>query len=174
MIKFFLKPMSFIPSLIIMYMIYSFSAQDAADSTAQSLVVSRVIVEQVNSGLDLGFSESQVLRYTVKIEHYIRKAAHFTEYFILGVSLALPLYIYGLNGVLLILVTQMFCSSYAALDEFHQMFSEGRTPQMRDVIIDSAGAFFGIICTLFFCMLIHLMMYASKMHRLYDKTEHGR
>ena len=36
---------------------------------------------------------------------------------------------------------------YAISDEFHQMFSDGRTPSIRDVGIDTLGVTFGSIIT---------------------------
>jgi hypothetical protein len=39
---------------------------------------------------------------------------------------------------------------YAASDELHQMFSDGRSPQVRDVCIDSAGVLTGVLVTLLF------------------------
>ncbi|WP_163195786.1 VanZ family protein [Clostridium thermarum] len=68
----------------------------------------------------------------------IRKAAHFTEYFILYIlffnvfneknSLTRAL-IYSLVGVFL----------YACTDEFHQLFVPGRSGKAVDVLIDTTG-----------------------------------
>ena len=39
----------------------------------------------------------------------------------------------------------MICVIYAVSDEVHQAFVPGRGPALKDVLIDSAGAFTGII-----------------------------
>jgi len=37
---------------------------------------------------------------------------------------------------------------YAITDEFHQYFVPGRSAEIRDVLIDSSGAFIGILLTI--------------------------
>jgi len=37
------------------------------------------------------------------------------------------------------------CIVFAASDEFHQSFVKSRTPSVRDVILDTAGALFGLL-----------------------------
>ena len=74
------------------------------------------------------------------IHHYVRKCAHFTEYFIL--SLLLLRGIRGQNrGIKLAwaLLAIAIVACYASLDEFHQSFVPGRTPAVTDVIIDTSG-----------------------------------
>ncbi len=146
-LRFILKPMSFLPALIIMYFITSFSAQTATDSSQLSGKVSNSIVEIINEKLDLGFSEEQIEHISEKIEHYVRKLAHVIEYFVLAVAVAFPLYVYGVRGIVLMLVAGMFCVGFAVLDEYHQSFVSGRYPSKKDVLIDSIGVFFGIIVT---------------------------
>ena len=44
-------------------------------------------------------------------------------------------------------ITMLFGYLYATSDEFHQMFSNGRTASPKDVCIDTLGVLFGIgIC----------------------------
>ena len=79
------------------------------------------------------------------VSFIVRKLAHFTEYLILGIFLALDAqdiavmrqretgfayiwFIPFLTGML-----------YAATDEFHQSFVPGRSCELRDMMIDSAG-----------------------------------
>lgn len=74
------------------------------------------------------------------MHHYIRKTAHFAEYFIL--SLLLLRGIRGENrGIKLAsaLVAIAVVACYASLDEFHQSFVPGRTAAVGDVMIDTSG-----------------------------------
>jgi VanZ family protein len=75
-----------------------------------------------------------------QIHHYIRKCAHFTEYFVLSL-LVLRGIRAGRPGTrfawALLVVAIVLC--YASLDEFHQRFVPGRTPAVRDVMIDTTG-----------------------------------
>ena len=70
-----------------------------------------------------------------------------TEYFALAVSVAFPLYVYGLRGIWLMLVAGFICVAFSCGDEYHQSFVAGRSPSKRDVMIDSIGIFFGVILT---------------------------
>lgn len=143
-LRFFIKLLSFVPALIIMYIIFSFSAQDGAASSMQSYKVTKKIVSTADRMLDLELTEQQTNRCIRKIHYYIRKLAHFTEYFLLAVSVSVPLYVYGIRGIWLVITAGILCSGFAALDEFHQLFVQGRGASVRDVIIDSCGALVGI------------------------------
>lgn len=68
--------------------------------------------------------------------YLFRKAAHFTEYAILGLlwAWALPQASYRL------FLAWSAATLYAGSDELHQMFVATRGPALLDVAIDSAGA----------------------------------
>ena len=57
---------------------------------------------------------------------------------------------------------------YAAGDEFHQMFTGGRSPQVRDVCIDSSGAAVGCLIAMAVMVLI-VRKFAGKMQRQTEK-----
>ena len=145
-----LKPLSFLPALLMMYLIFSFSAQTGEVSGELSYKISYKIVEVKSEVLHQEKSYDELSYEADQIHFYVRKAAHMTEYFLLAVSVAFPLYVYGLRGIPLVLVAGMFCVSYAGLDEFHQSFVSGRSPSKRDVMIDSIGIFIGIFCVRIF------------------------
>ena len=88
-------------------------------------------------------AEETIEHYTEKIEYPLRKAAHATEYLILTLLAALPLYTYGLRGKKLLLALFLFCVICASGDEFHQSFIPGRSPQITDVFVDSIGILTG-------------------------------
>lgn len=143
--KTLLKPLSFIPALLLMYMIFSFSGQAGDTSSDLSFRVSRKIVSIGNDVLGTNLTEDRIDHYADRINGFVRKLAHVTEYFALAVAVSFPLYVYGLRGILLMLVAGAFCVAFACGDEFHQSFVSGRTPSRRDVLIDSIGIFLGII-----------------------------
>lgn len=144
LLRFLLKPLSFIPAILVMYMIYSFSAQDAVQSSRLSAGFTYKFVQTMDKSLDMRLTKEQTVRIVNKAEHYIRKLAHFTEYFLLAVTFSLPLYVYGLRGPLLVLIAGLFCIGYASFDEFHQLFVSGRSGSYKDVLIDSSGSILGI------------------------------
>ena len=128
-----------------MYMIFSFSGQAGDTSSDLSFRVSRKIVSIGNEVLGTNLAEDRIDHYAERINGFVRKLAHVTEYFALAVAVAFPLYVYGLRGMLLMLLAGAFCVAFACGDEFHQSFVSGRTPSKRDVCIDSIGIFFGIL-----------------------------
>lgn len=142
-----LKPLSFLPAIFMMVVIFRFSGQDGMDSSALSYKVSKAIVEVADEVLDKKLNEEQICVYAEYYEYYVRKMAHFAEYFLLAASVAFPLYVYGLRGFPLMLFAGAFCVGFACLDEYHQSFVAGRVASKKDVFIDSCGVFFGIVAT---------------------------
>lgn len=145
--RIFLRPLSFVPALIIMYFIYSFSAQDGTASSQLSSSISHKLIHVIDRVLDFELTEKQVDTGAEKIHYYIRKTAHFTEYFILAVAISLPLYVYGIRGIWLMLTSLILCVGFACLDEYHQLFVSGRAASKKDVLIDSFGSLSGIVFT---------------------------
>ena len=47
----------------------------------------------------------------------------------------------------MVLVAGSFCVAFACTDEYHQSFVAGRSASKKDVMIDGAGAFCGVIFT---------------------------
>lgn len=144
-LRFVLKPLSFVPAIFVMYMIFRLSAQDGVTNGQLSYRVSTGIVTTADRLFDKDFSSEQIKHYANRIHYYVRKLGHITEYFILAVSVAFPLYVYRVRGFSLMLVAGLFCVAFAGLDEYHQSFVAGRGPSKRDVAIDSIGIFTGII-----------------------------
>jgi len=78
----------------------------------------------------------------------MRKCAHVSEYAILALLLWRALRSgLAIGGKMLILVGAVLlgCAVFAASDEFHQSFVKSRTPSVRDVLLDIAGAFIGLL-----------------------------
>ena len=81
----------------------------------------------------------------MQVEFFIRKAAHFMEFLILGglfVSFLLQFRFRFVTAGLFAFVSGVL---FAASDEFHQSFVEGRAAMAFDVLVDSAGVFFGVL-----------------------------
>lgn len=146
-----LKPLSFLPAILMMCLIYHFSAQTGEVSGNLSYEVSYQIVETKNEVLNLGQSYDQLNAEAYGIQYYVRKAAHMTEYFLLAIAISFPLYVYKVRGIWLMLLAGIVCVGFAGLDEYHQSFVANRGPSIKDVGIDSIGAFIGILLVQAFC-----------------------
>ncbi|MBR1440026.1 MAG: VanZ family protein [Lachnospiraceae bacterium] len=145
-----LKWKKWIPVLLwILWMsvIFAYSAKTATQSTVQSNRVGKMLCSVFVSGYRDMPSEAQ-LKMAESIDFFVRKSAHFLEYTILGV---LTVWAMGQSKRLkgrLFWVSLLWCILYAVSDETHQFFVPGRACKASDMVLDSAGALFGIIMIL--------------------------
>jgi len=118
-----------------MGVIFAFSHQPGQDSSRLSGCITIHIANLLEmlgmdiSGMDLGF--------------FIRKAAHFSIYFVLGILTFIANYANRRRLVESAVVAVLISTGYAVLDEYHQSFIPGRSCQLKDVLIDSSGSFAG-------------------------------
>jgi VanZ family protein len=78
----------------------------------------------------------------------VRKCAHVTEYAILALLLWRALRsiaILRAKASISFGVVLLGCALFASIDEFHQTFVKSRTPSVRDVLLDVAGALAGLL-----------------------------
>lgn len=134
-----------------MYVIYSFSAQTGEVSGKLSYRVSYEIVELKSDLASDGKTPDVLAQEASGIEYYVRKGAHMTEYFLLAIAISLPLYVYKVRGIWLMLLAGVLCVCFAGFDEYHQSFVANRGPSVKDVGIDSIGAFVGMLFVQLFC-----------------------
>ena len=137
--------LSFVPAVIWMVLIYSFSAAPAVESSETSDGISYKIVK-VMAGLPfLDWEEEELEEKADTLHVPIRKAAHFSEYALLAVLWVVPLGCTTKDNKKRMAAALLLCIIYAASDEIHQLFVPGRDGNVKDVIIDSVGAGFGIL-----------------------------
>lgn len=139
--------LTILPALIVMVVIFFFSAQPAVQSSGLSAGILLQITESLEKTLHVDYSITPGTALFHFLEVLIRKGAHMTEYAILAITISFPLYIHGKSGRKLVLNSEVICFLYAVTDEFHQIFVPGRSGQIADVVIDGFGAFLG--CLLF-------------------------
>ena len=147
----------------------SFIFSMSADTGTQSQGLSNALAQWVASVVQPGFNEASPANQTLMLQAYtfpIRKLAHFSEYALLGL-IALGSCLQGrkvlreciMDGSPLLpkdgsllrpaLTAAAFSLMYAATDEFHQLFVDGRSGQPLDVCIDFAGAAMAITVACF-------------------------
>lgn len=83
------------------------------------------------------------INYSDKLIFIIRKCAHVSEFFILGILVINLVSKYNVKYSYLI--SFIICVLYASIDEFHQLFVPGRSGQVTDVLIDLIGVVLGLL-----------------------------
>lgn len=122
-------------SLACMVLIFCFSADNAEESTEKSDFFVKIL-------------ESLPIAVRDNLSFIVRKTAHFSVYALLGFLVS------GAFSGKQKLYTLSICFLYACTDEIHQYFVAGRSCRFQDVMIDTAGAFSGI---LIFMLIIRLL-----------------
>lgn len=150
-------------TILWMVLIFAFSARPAEVSSEDSRSIGLLIGELFIPGFEEQSAEAQN-KFAEKVDHPVRKAAHASEYAVLGLLTA-GVYIAGgaagagkvndkkkadtsskkrtpiSRGIL---IPWVVTTAYAATDEMHQLFVPGRSGQVSDVLLDSAGAMAGL------------------------------
>lgn len=121
--------------------IFAFSSQEATESkkTSSRFITAVIRFFDINNSL----SQDSIENIAEKITTFVRKSAHFSIYALLGALVALLFSQYGLKGKRQIFFAVLWVLLYACSDEFHQTFVKGRSGEVRDVLIDTAGGFCG-------------------------------
>lgn len=121
--------LALIATIGIMAAIIFFSAQSEEESNGLSEGLARVLLARfpvLTQAVDLN-----------RLNHWLRKTAHFTLYFFLGCGMTV---VGGKQTrVPAALLSILAGTAFAASDEIHQFFSDGRGPMVQDVFLDAAG-----------------------------------
>lgn len=126
--------------LITMAVIFGFSSQNKDTSFSLSGKITASQEKVVEAVFDGGLSAVESF-----IKKNIRHIAHGVLYFTLGILVYFQARCYGISPIKAVILGVVCCFLYGLSDEFHQRFSAGRTPKMKDVYIDTAGGFIGCL-----------------------------
>lgn len=133
------------------YAVFSFSGQDGNESSG----LSRMVVEFFIKDVEL----------VNKVEPYVRKIAHFSEYGIGGMLFVSLFSTYLWTDKRKICTSILLGVWYAMLDEIHQLMVPGRKGAVVDVYIDTLGIATGVIC-----MMIIIKIFEIRKNRKKRKT----
>lgn len=154
-------------TLAVMTYIFMLSAETAEQSSQTSAgLIEKAVDTFVSSYKEMPVEEKEQL--VSSLQDIVRKAAHFTIFAALGFFTSCFAATYKGKLLKKLLICQAFCSLYATSDEYHQTFSEGRSFQLSDIVMDSFGSLCGI---LFVFLIIFLYVKISeKRRRQREKT----
>lgn len=131
--------------LVVYILIFGFSAENATESSSRSKEIAKACVETVNTVGKKNWTQAKKEQLTETYENPIRKLAHFSEYALTGLLLFIIwVQWFPVNKKMFICLLAWICLT-ASADEIHQLFVDGRSGNVKDVLIDTAGGFFGIL-----------------------------
>lgn len=135
-----------------MAFIFGMSGADGESSSGMSGAVCEFIADTVIEDFD-EYSMSRQQEIISRMQFYVRKAAHMTEYAVLAILLPATLALYGVSGRTLLWLGPLLSLLYACTDEYHQTFVPDRSGSPVDVLIDSAGILAGSLLYLAVCRI---------------------
>ena len=145
--------------LVILWMsvIFGLSAQGATESAS----LSKGIKYKLFTVFYPDFDQMTEIEQQELLDNFpIRKMAHFSAYFLLGILVLDAIITYRkLSLKLRCLFSAAVCVIFAVSDEIHQYFVPGRSCEIRDMLIDASGALLAILIVALFCRFskkIHL------------------
>ena len=133
--------------ILLCVFIFKMSGEKANVSAARSDGVSNKVTPILVKEFDTLNKKEQV-RLLSRIEHVIRKIAHFCMYAALGTLFALVSLYHERTWRGHLLLPWLFATLYAASDEIHQLFIPGRGSLFSDVVLDSIGSLCGVLLAL--------------------------
>ena len=175
--------------LIIIWMItiFLFSNQDGMESENTSdIITNRLVNETIENDIEIEENVDNtnneninnsvnVAKYNYELEMYkgevrlvVRKSAHFIIYLVGGFLLFNFFRTYNISLRNQIIYAILGIILYASSDEFHQLFVNGRTARVEDVLLDTLGAIVGILINIIFLKIICKMK--NKKDKALDDT----
>ena len=133
-----------IPAVIWMVVIFYMSGQPALESNSISKGITEQIIEILRRLISLDIETGTWDSLIPELNHYLRKAAHFSAYFILGIFVTFTLIKNGFKKKAFY-ISFLFWLLFAISDEVHQLYVPGRGGMLKDVILDSLGSLTGIM-----------------------------
>lgn len=127
-----LKLLLVIVWLVIIFL-FSSSTGNSSNGLSKGIINKGIIIYEKVTNTDV--NNKLIIK---KLNYPIRKLAHYSIFFILGILVYLFLLTTNIdNKVLISIFICVFC---ALLDETHQIYTSGRTPKILDIFIDSFGS----------------------------------
>lgn len=134
-------------------LIYYASSRDSATSNRHSKYVITIVTTnavRITNKLritKIEINNNNISRITNKLNYPIRKLAHFSIYFILGILIYLTTISFGASKKSIYIII-LICFIYSLTDEYHQAFIVGRSSKFLDCLIDTSGSITGCLIEL--------------------------
>ncbi len=128
-----------------MILLFDFSSQTRTESATISGNITEKIIKIIYEDYETLPEETRL--NIVHIAHvFVRKLAHFTSFFFMGLFASIAMLTYNVRFKIKVLVPLIICFLYAVIDELHQAVVPGRGPGVLDVLLDFFGCVCGTVC----------------------------
>lgn len=131
-------------TILWMGMIFWFSSQEADKSSN----VSNSFLDKTVINVYRAFDSNLTKKDESNIQKIwfvpIRKIAHFSVYFVLGILVLLTLKEFNVKNNICYYAI-LICFLYSVSDEIHQLFVDGRSGEVLDVLLDTTGSVISIV-----------------------------
>lgn len=141
-----LRIIFFVLAIAVMVTIFVLSSQNAEKSSNTSKGLTKVAVKIIDSEYEIRPPAVQKALWK-KASFIVRKLAHFSIYMALGFCISCAVGKRRLLSAASFGVVA-FGFLYALSDELHQMASEGRSCELRDMMIDTGGVLVGMLISM--------------------------
>ena len=142
---------TFVLLVSLMVVIFSFSAQTANESRKTSTGFKIILFEKFYPHFK-EFSKAKQQEILDSFSFPVRKAAHFSLYFTLGLfSFLFIVSFKSFKMIYRFILSFEICLLYSISDEIHQIFVPGRGGMISDVLIDCSGT---LLCLLILFYII--------------------
>lgn len=135
-----------------MLCIFHFSSETAVESTETS----RIVIHEILMYMDPDYAEEpkEIQQHRVDtLQFFVRKGAHFSIYALLAVLFLLPFSVISSTFLSPFCLSFLCSAVFSVSDEWHQSFVAGRSCELRDVLIDCAGALTALLLIAFLRIL---------------------
>lgn len=133
------------PALVIIMFIFGFSQQNGEQSMGLSYRISEVLVDIADSIHLIDMKWNNRAHAIEQMQIPLRKAAHMTEFALLGFSVYFALKYDEISYKYTKYMTFAIVFFVASFDELHQLLISGRHGSFVDVIIDMCGCLIAIV-----------------------------
>ena len=125
--------------IIWMLIIFMFSNDNGVTSAKKSDKFAGNVIDTVSDITKQKVTSKERNNLIKKTSFIVRKTAHFTLYFILGILIYVTLSSYSIDRRI-VMYSILFAFTYSISDEIHQLFSDGRAFKILDILIDTIAS----------------------------------
>lgn len=140
---------------------YFSSLQSGAVSHQWSGKIASVLFRAIRPAITF-IRDNKIWAITSLLDDVVRKTAHIAIYFLITLFVALGVRGFTSNKAVVVAASFLFVLGMACLDEFIQLFSDGRHAKLIDVAMDMLGAGLAYLAILFFCLVRRCVDFFAK------------